>query len=816
MSVLLQDVRYALRTLRRTPTFTIIAVLTLAVALGATTTVFSDVDGVLLKALPFADPARLAFVESTSPEGRPMHVSPQDLVDYRRQTTAFSDIAAVDASSSANLSDGTSAPRRLRQARVGASFFGILGVQPLHGRFFLAGEDSSAAPKTAVLSTSAWHSYFGGDPKIVGRRITLDGASCEVVGIAPPSMTFPSAPDIWVPAVWRSFEIGDESRGYHSITAVARLAPGVGFDVARQQLRTVASRLSTAFPRSNAKIGAFVQPLRDSLVGDVSRPLWAMLGATAFVLLIACANVANLLLVRAASRESEMAVRTALGAGRMRLVRQLVTESLLLAVAGATLGALLTTWAVDLVATYGPRGVPRIAEISVDARVLAFAAVVAVVTGLLFGIAPAMRAARRDPAQTLRAGSRALAGSGRAANSTLVLVEIALAMTLLVGAGLFMRSFSRLTSVNPGFDPAHLIVFDVALISDNYQTDAKSNAFADAVLAKLHALPGVEDAAVATTAPVDPDPGFSVTTSFTVDGDPTPAPGSENASRVVAVSPSYFATLGLPLRRGHVFTEADNRLDAAPVVVINQALADRYFAGRDPIGRHLTFGLAHTFTESPADSVRMRGEIIGIVDNTTQRSLSEQPAPAAYAPYRTAPFAPSFFVRTSLPPSSLEGALRRAVRDVDATAPIYGLTTMDAALSATVAQPRFYTMLIAVFGGVALVLASLGVYGVISYLVSQRIREFGIRVALGATATTIARSVLARALSLAAIGVLVGVAGAVVVGRLIQSLLFETSAFDVATFAAVGVVLLSVAGLAAWIPARRAAAADPMSAIRAD
>jgi len=814
MSVLLQDVRYALRTLRRTPTFTIIAVLTLAVALGATTTVFSVVDAVLLKALPFAEPARLAFIESTSPEGRPMHVSPQDLVDYRRQTTAFSDVAAVDPNASANLSDGTSAPRRLRQTRVGASFFSVLGVRPQHGRFFVAGEDSAGAAKTVVLSHSAWHAYFGGDPKIVGRRVMLDGASYEVIGIAPSSMNFPSATDMWVPAVWRDFEIGDDNRGYHAVNAVGRLAPGVGFDIARQQLATVATRLANQFPQTNAKVGALVQPLRENLIGDVSRPLWAMLGATAFVLLMACANVANLLLVRASSRESEMAVRTALGAGRTRLVRQLVTESLLLAVAGATLGALLSAWTVDLVATYGPRGVPRIADVSVDARVVAFTTVVAILTALLFGLAPALRAAPRDPVQMLRAGSRALAGG--AANSTLVLVEIALATTLLVGAGLFMRSFSRLTSVHPGFEPKHLVTFDVALVGDRYLTDARSNAFADAVLSTIGALPGVERAAVATTAPVDPDPGFSASTSFTVDGDPPPAPGSEHLSRVLGVSPSYFETLGLSLRSGRIFTEPENRIDAAPVLVINRALADRYFAGSNPIGRHLTFGLSHTFTESPADSVRMRGEIVGIVDNTTQRSLSEKPVPAAYVPYRTAPFAPAFMVRTTLPLSSLEGSLRRAVRDVDATASVYGLTTMDDALSATVAQPRFYTMLIAVFGCVALVLAALGVYGVISYLVTQRIREFGIRVALGATAGTIARSVLARALALSSVGIAVGVAGALVVGRLIQSLLFDTSAFDAATFAAVAVMLLAVAGLAAWIPARRAASADPMSAMRAD
>ncbi|HEY4302897.1 MAG TPA: ABC transporter permease [Gemmatimonadaceae bacterium] len=816
MSVLVQDVRYALRTLRRTPTFTIIAVLTLAVALSATTTVFSVVDGVLLKALPFADAGRLAFIESTSPDGRPMQVSPQDLADYQRQATAFTAIAGVDGSSSANLSDGSSTPRRLRQARVGATFFSVLGVRPLRGRFFVAGEDSSSSARTAVISTTAWRNYFGGDPNIIGRRIRLDTASYEVIGIAPPAMSFPNAAEIWVPAVWRSFEIGDSNRGFHSITAIGRLAPGMTFEVANQQLQTVATRLARDFPRSNAKIGALIRPLRDNLVGDVSRPLWAVLGAAAFVLLIACANIANLLLVRAASRDSEMAVRTALGAGRTRLVRQLITESLLLSVAGAILGTLLATWAVDLVATYGPRGVPRIAEISVDARVLAFAAIIAIVTGLLFGLAPALRAARRDPAQMLRAGSRALAGSNSAANSSLVLVEIALAMTLLVGAGLFMRSFSRLTRVNPGFNPSHLVVFDVALINDNYQADVKANAFADAVLTKISALPGVERAAVSTTAPVDPDPGFSASTSFTVDGDPKPAPGLENTSRVLSVSPSYFETLGLAFRAGHVFTEADNRLDAAPVVVINKALADRYFAGRNPIGKHLTFGLAHTFTEAPADSVRMRGEIVGVIDNATQQSLSEKPLPAAYAPYRTAPFSPAFFVRTSLPPSSLEGALRRAVHDVDPTAPIYGLKTMDEALSATVAQPRFYTMLIGVFGCVALVLASLGVYGVISYLVSQRIREFGIRVALGATAANIARSVLTRALSLASIGIVVGIAGALGVGRLIQSLLFDTSAFDVATFAVVGVVLLSVAAFAAWIPARRAAAADPMSAIRAD
>jgi predicted permease len=816
MERIIHDIRYALRKLARTPAFTLIVVATLALAIGATTAMFTIVNGVLLNPLGFTRPDRLVYVQSTDPTGKPMYASPQDLLDYRDRSHSFVGLAAVDAGRNMSLARESAPAIRITSARVGASFFSLLGVPAEHGRTFAANEDAKGAPKVVVLSHAAWQRDFGGDPRIVGQRITLDNELYDVIGIAPATFTFPGKPDLWYPAEWESSEIGDKSRGWHTVAAIARLKDGVTLESAKRDLESIAGQIAAAFPRYDAKIGATASPLRDAIVGNVEAPLWAMLGAVGFVLLIACANDANLLLVRASSRESEIAVRTALGAGRRRLIQQLVTESMLLALAGAAAGTLLASWVVDAVSAFGPAGVPRIQEIAIDSHALLFTSAIAVLTGLAFGLLPALHVSKSDVSAMLRAGARGSTGSGNRTRSALVVVELALGMVLLVGAGLLLRSFARLTHVDPGFRPDHLVVFDVALSDKKYEYDAPTNAFVNDVQQRLAALPGTQSVAVAADRPIDPNPLFEASTSFTVDGQPKPAAGLEPESRLLPVSPSFFQTLGLELVRGRTFVDVENRIDAAPVVVINETLARRYFPGRDPIGLHLTFGLSHTYTASPADSVRVRGEIVGIVKDVHTNSLSAAPPAATYVPYATLPAGPTFLVRTSAEPLVVEREIRSAIAAVDRTTATFELGTMDEALSDSVAQPRFYALLLSGFAAVALLLAALGIYGVVSYGVSQRTREFGIRLALGATGNDVTRLVVGRGASLTAVGVGAGLVMALVVTRAIRGLLFGVGPFDAVTFGCVAALLALVAIAASWLPARQAARVDPVTAMRAD
>ena len=817
MRNLAHDVRYAARKLRRTPGFTVVTVLTLAIAIGATTSMFSVVNSVILKPLPFADPDRLMFVESTAPNGTSMPVSPQDLVDYRNGSKSFSAIAAVVGGESANLARAAESAARLNEARVGANFFAVLGVRPTLGRFFAPGEDSAAAARVVVVSHAAWTRYFGADTGLIGRSIGLDGKSYRVVGIAAPSLTYPQSPDIWIPAVWKDYEIGDKARGFHSITALGRLAPGATETIARRELQTVAARLAMEFPGHNAKVGAYVNQLQAELVGEVGRALWTMFGAVAFVLIIACTNVANLLLVRAASRESEIAVRSALGAGRRAIVRQLIVESLLLAVGGALLGIIVASWALNALVVFGPRSLPRIDEIAIDGRVLAFTMVLALVTGLVFGIVPALHSARSDISQLLR-GARGSGGSRtNRTRSALVLCETAFSMVLLVGAGLLIRSFERLTRVDPGFRPNRLVVFDVALSGDDrYDYDRERIGFAYGVRSRLLAQPWVQSVGITADRPFDPEPQFRAGASFTIDGDPKPQAGAEPTAHILPVTPGYFATTGMSLARGRVFSDAENRIDVPPVLLVNEALAKQYFAGQNPIGRRITFGFSHTTTPNDADSIRMRGEIVGVVRDVTNSSLGEKAGPAAYVPYATAPFAATFVMRTSGDPSLAEGAVYRIVRDVDKTAAVYEVGTMDAAMSASVARPRFYALLLGAFAGIALLLATLGIFGVVSYAVEQRTREFGIRIALGATSRQVSRAVLRGGVTLAALGVGTGAIAAAGMTTAIRGLLFGTDPLDVPTYVTVAIVLIVVAAIAAWLPARQAAQVDPVIAMRAE
>ncbi len=814
MDILLQDIRYAARKLLRTPAFTLIAVGTLALAIGATTAVFSIVNGVLLKPLPFREPGALMRVGSMSKEGKLVHLSVPDFIDYRDQTKSFVGMAQIQDRNSANLSIAGSEPQRLNAANVGAKFFDLLGTPMQLGRGFAVGEDATGAQRVVVLSDKLWRANFGADKSIIGRAISVNGAEYTVIGVAPPSMTYPAKPDLWLPFVFEPWMSDPENRGAHFIGAIARIRPGVTTDAAAREMNTVGARLRAEYPKSNANFGGTAETLQTSLTGDVRKALLTMFGAVAFVLLIACANVANLLLVRASGREAEMAVRTALGAGRSRIIRQLITESVMLSLLAAMIGGALAGWAVDAIVAFGPKGLPRIEDIAVDARVLVFSVVLAIVTGLVFGLVPAFHAAKTELGQMLKDGMRG--GSRRATQRTrgaLVVSELALAVVLLVGAGLLIRSFVKLMHVDPGFRTEHIVSFDVTLPTKKYPYDRDLRRFAAQLRDGLSSLPGTQSVAVAFARPLEPQ---GMRASFDIDGRP-PAP---NDKRLIAdirpASSSFFSTMGMRVLRGRVFTDAEENFGPPPVVVVTQAFARKYFPNEDPIGQRITLGVSHDTAAAPSE-VKAQGQIVGIVNDVHQEGLSADPYPAVYVGWGTLPLNDvAFLVRSRAETSTIAAGIRERVHAIDAQMPVYDFSTMDEAVFESVSQPRFYMLLLSAFAALALLLAALGIYGVISYSVSQRTRELGIRIALGATQDRVVRLVLGQGMMLTIFGVSVGLVGAYWLTHLLAALLYGVAPSDVGTFAGVAVVLLGVASLASYLPARRASQVDPVIAMRAE
>jgi putative ABC transport system permease protein len=816
METLLHDIRYAARKLLRSPGFTAIAVLTLALGIGATTAVYSIVDTVLIRPLPFRDPEQLVVIQSTDHDGSKGDASPLDLADYREQNHTLSSLQTMKSPHSISLrrDDGTTI--RLQAAPVSAGFFSLLGVPARIGRTFAPGEDVLGAPHVVVLSYPTWQNEFGGDPHIVGRTIGLADTSYMVVGVAPPGLTYPASPDLWIAYQIEKWEVDPGNRGMHELVALGRVKPGLTVAAARQDLQDVARRLTAQYPKSNTGVTAWVEPLKSDMVASARPALLAVFGAVILVLLIACANVANLLLMRATARQTEIAVRTALGASRGRIARQLVTEYGLLSLGAAFLGAVLAAWAIEAVRAYGPHSLPRLDELAVNARLLLFACTIAAVTGLVFGLAPAVQASRTDEASRLREGAR----SGRSAKSartrsTLVVAEVALAVVLLVGAGLLTKSFTRLIHVDPGFRADHVVAFDV-LLSKRYQYDPQTNAFATAMIDRLRRLPGAIDAGVTNTYPFATMKSFEIGTSFTISGQPRPEPGHEPETEVLGVSSGYFATLGMVTVRGRIFTPAEDSHNVPPVAVVNQAFVRKYFPGRNPIGEHIVLGFSHHTGPNPGDSLRAQGEIIGVVSDVHATSLADSVGPWTYLPFGTMPFAVSGVLRTTADPAQATTDIIAAVRDIDPDVPVYDMSTMNQAMSESVARPRFVMAVLGAFAGVALVLAALGIYGVISYAVTQRTSEIGIRIALGAEPERVLRLVLGGGMGLTATGLGVGVLGAAGFARAIATLLFGVPPLDPLTYVGVVLGLAAVALLACWIPARRAAHVDPVIAMRAE
>jgi putative ABC transport system permease protein len=800
MTTLLQDVRYGVRMMRKRPGFTAVVVLTLALGMGANTAIFSVVNAVLLRPLPYRNAERLVWVAGNVRGGtNRASVSPPDYVDYRAQNTVFEEFAAsTSVPVPVNLT-GAGEPERLTGSLVTANYFRAFGVAPALGRAFGPDEERAGPAPVAVLSDGLWRRRFGGDPSVVGKTVALDGKAVTVVGIAPPEFQYPAGVELWMPLDFCVPEMN--IRAAHFLRPIGLLKEGVTIEQARAETDLIARRLEEQYPESNERWSLNLVPLQEQVVGGVRTSLWVLLGAVGFVLLIACANVSNLMLARAAARSRELALRTALGASRWRVARQQLTENVLLSLAGGGLGLLLAAWGVDLLTALGAGDIPRSREIGVDGRVLAFTAALSVLTGLAFGLLPALRASRPNLNEVLREAGRGTSGPGRGAvRAALVVSEIALALTLLVGAGLLVKSFVGLRSVNPGFDPANVLTLRIDLARARYAKPEQAAAFFGELQRRVAGLPGVEAAGMVSELPLSGQPNDMY---FYVAGRPPQTGAAKVTADYRRVNHDYFRAMRIPLLRGRGFTEQEAAGDAR-VVVVNETLARNFFPDADPLGRRLVidFGAREEF------------EIVGVAGDVRHRSLEGDVYQMMYVPTlrvgRT-----NLVVRTSSSdPLSLAAAVRSEVAAVDRDQPVSAVRTMEEVVSGSVAQQRFRTLLLAAFAGVALLLAGVGIYGVISYSVTHRTHEIGVRMALGAGAADILKMVVGRGMALALAGIAVGLLAALALTRVLSSLLFGVTATDAATFAAVSLLIAAVALLACLVPARRATKVDPMVALR--
>jgi putative ABC transport system permease protein len=802
---LAQDVGFAVRTLRRAPGFTLVAALTLAIGIGANTAIFSVVRGILLRPLPFADPSRLVMVRSTY-RGQPSTSSPANVADFRAQNHSFTSMAPLTGHSV--VITGSGDPEQLRGFDVGGDFFTLLGVTALKGRSQFAPEDTAwQGSKSVMVNETLWRTRFGSDPSLVGSMLTLDNQRYHVVGIIPAASAWPAKAMLWFPFTYDPAKLAD-SRGAVYLETVARLSSSATVESATSDMKTITARLAEQFPDNDAGMGALVIPIHEYLTGKIRLPLLVLLGGVAFVLLIACANVANLLLVRGVAREGELAVRTALGAGRGRLVRQLVTESMVLSLLGGALGLLLAYAGTRMLVAAAPRSIPRLDAIHLDIVVLAFTVGIAAVTGALFGLMPARMMIRPDISRTLRESGRG--GGQRAGNHrarrVLVVAEVALSVMLLAGAGLLIRSFSRLMSVDPGFRTDHSLTFALNLPEAKYPTPAKQSAFMSQVMERMRALPGVQLAGAGLGMPLST---FGFGFSFTVAGRAPVKPADEPDAEVRIATPDYFKTMGIRVVRGRGFDASDG-VGAPRVLLLTEEAAKKFFPNENPIGQHVTFGWSR-------DSVNLQGDIVGIVADVKQSSLAEASLPQFWVPYEQWPMSNMTVVlHTSRDPQSIVRDARRAIAELDPDLAVARVMTLDDVVADSVAQPRFYMMLLTAFAVVAILLASIGIYGVIAYLVGQRSREIGIRIALGASPSKVVRMVVREGVAMVAVGIGVGIVGAIALTQLMRTLLFDTKSTDPMTYVLVTLVLAAVALLASSVPARRAANVDPALAMRTE
>jgi putative ABC transport system permease protein len=800
MQSLLQDLRYALRSLFKSPGFAAVALVTLTLGIGANAAIFSVVNAVLLSPLPYETPDKLVWVWGYVPQrgATQASISPPDFLDYRSQNQVFETIAAFTGiPSGVNLTGGDE-PERVEALGVSADFFEVLGVAPQLGRGFLADEEKTGRNQVVILSQGLWQRRFGANPDVVGQTLTINGGSATVIGVMPRGFEFPAQAELWFPL---AFDAPNMSvRSAHFLRAIARLKQNVSIEQAQTDLDSITGRLAEQFPDSNTDYGARLVPLRERVVGNWQPALLTLLVAVGFVLAVACANIANLLLARAATRHKEIAVRMALGAGRGRIVRQLLTESLLLSVLGGGLAILFAMWGVDLLVASSPDIIPRAGSVKVDGHVLGFTLAVSLLTGLIFGLVPALGASKPDLGESLKEGGKgSSAGAGRnRVRNALVVAEIALSLVLLIGTGLLVKSFVRLGQEDPGLNPSGVLTMQINLAGSKYPKDDQYIGFYRQLLEGIEAVDGVRAAGAISELPLTRQRNDG---DFTVEGRPLLPSGQKLISDMRVITPGYFDAMEIPILRGRGFTDRDDP-GAPRVSIINDVMASEFWPDQDPVGKYIKVG-STAF------------EIVGVVRGVRHRGLGGRPFREIYFTYYQSPRnSMNLVVRASTDPMSIAAGVRGQVLQVDKDQPVSNITTMEQLLSRSVAQQRFNMTLLGVFAALGLTLAVVGIYGVMNYSVTQRTREIGIRMALGAGRRDVLKLVVGQAVRLAIVGVVVGSGAALALTRLMTTLLYEVSATDPATFVILAVLLSGVATLAGYVPARRAARVDPITALR--
>lgn len=805
MNSIIKDVKFALRGLLKHPSFTAIAVVTLALGIGGSTSIFTVINAALLRGLPYKSPDRLYHIWEQTPkqEFPKREFSYPDYQDYQ-QNNVFEGLAAY--SGGGAILSGQGDPESLNATRVNAAFFSVLGVDPVLGRTFQNGEDNQGGPKVTVLTYALWQRRFGADPNIVGRALTLNGQSYTVIGVLPASFQFALRPaDLFLP--YQPTQNQLTRRFMHGTNLIGRLKADKSANDAQSELNLIAGRIEQQYNDSHADVKVRVVPLQEEIIGNVRPILLVLLGAVGFVLLIACANVASLLLTRSLARQKEVAIRSALGASRWRVIRQLLTESMLLSLTGGLAGLLIAFWGVPALVAVLPQSqlnaMPFLKSLNIDAPILAFSFGLSLLTGLIFGLAPALQSSKLDLNEALKEGGRQTsAGSGSRLRSAMVVSEIALAVVLLIGAGLMMKSLLRLLQTNIGFQTENLLTMTVIAPPSKYTDVNQQINFHDQLRQRVQALPGVASAGTVNILPVN----SGNTTRFFIDGDPVPAPGKETEANIRTVSEDYFKTLGVPLLAGRMFDDRDTP-DKPGVVIIGKTIADRMFAGRDPVGMRINYS-----------SIQGQPDlIVGVVGDVKITGIDEAIRPVLYYPFRqnSSTFA-NLVARTNTDPIALAAAIRGEVRNLEPDAAILNVRTMDEMIAQTPASfmRRFPALLISIFAGIALLLASIGIYGVVSYSVSQQTHHIGVRMALGASPSDILKMILKQGLLLALLGLGIGLGAAFGLMRLLSTLLYQVSATDVSTFAIVAGTLFAVALLACFLPARRATKVDPLVALR--
>lgn len=811
-----QDIRYAFRTLLKRPGFAAVAVLTLALGIGANSAIFSVVNAVLLRPLPYPEPDRLVKIVGTDTrEGTLGNLSPADFADLDAAGTLFESMTAHGWVAFFTIT-GDGEPERISGSNVTFDFFQTLGVEPLLGRTFLPREDERGLPRVAVITHAFWERRFGTDPSTLGRVVNFNAIPTTVVGVLPPDYRHPEPnperePDVYIPFRWDPAQM---NRGGHFIRAIGRLTPGVTLDQARAELDTIARRLEQDYPDDNTDRGVNVSFLLDAIVRDTRLALLLLLGAVGFVLLVACANIANLLLASGSARQKELAVRAALGAGRNRLIRQLLTESVMLSVIGGICGLAVASWAIQVLTRFSATLIPRAEGIQLDGTVLIFTGVIACLTGVVFGLAPALHLSRADVHDSLKEGTRgqSTGQARRGARELLIVAEVALSLVLLVGAGLFVQSLWRLQNVDPGFRPERVLTMQMSLPTAKYAEGEQIPVYQE-LYEHLRPLPGVEVVGAINILPLSQSYDGNM---FQIDDRPVPiaqAPGVQTRS----INPDYFRAMGVPLIRGREFNDRDT-VESPGVVIISDRMAERYWPGEDPIGKRITYNRG-TFDE-PTQTVGGPGsrEIIGIVGSVKHLALENDVEAMFYTPQTQEPsfHTMTLVLRGAVEPASLTASVRNALSAMDPDVPLFEIRTLDMMLDSSVAQPRLRTMLLGLFAGLALLLSLVGIYGVIGYLVGQRTQEIGIRMALGARSADVIRMLVAQGMLPAFVGIGIGLAAAYAMSRILASLLFAVTATDPLTYLGVAAALAGAAFAATCVPALRATRIDPSTALRAE